>query len=109
MLVNDFAYRAWRDRALVIFEGHFRRFFARKGRRARVTPCVGKISTAMKGRGLQMWASEEANLTKRELCERIKKHFPEFTYIEAAIRKDPDQRDYVVSNQRIISTGFETK
>lgn len=108
LLVNDFAYRAWRDRALVIFEGHFRRNFLHVRDASRVFMHALENFDAMKGRAYNV-GLEEANLTKLELCERIKKHFPEFTYIEAPIGKDPDQRDYVVSNQRIISTGFETK
>ena len=62
----------------------------------------------MKGRAYNV-GLEEANLSKIELCEIIKKHLPKFTYIEAPIGEDPDKRDYIVSNQRIIDMGFRTK
>jgi nucleoside-diphosphate-sugar epimerase len=51
----------------------------------------------------------EANVSKWELCEAIKQFVPTFTFIEAEIGKDPDQRNYIVSNQKIENTGFKTK
>jgi hypothetical protein len=36
----------------------------------------------------------------------IKKHVPGFTFLEAPVGEDPDKRDYIVSNQRILATGF---
>jgi nucleoside-diphosphate-sugar epimerase len=47
-----------------------------------------------------------ANLSKRELCEHIQKHIPSFTFVEAPIGNDPDQRNYIVSNDKIRATGF---
>jgi len=52
---------------------------------------------------------EKANLSKLELCAKIKQHLPNFTYVEAPIGEDPDKRDYIVSNQRILDTGFKTE
>ena len=49
----------------------------------------------------------DANLSKRELCEVIQKHIPDFMIMEAAVGKDPDQRNYIVSNEKIESTGFK--
>ncbi|MHC5829801.1 MAG: hypothetical protein ACYT04_81225, partial [Nostoc sp.] len=34
-------------------------------------------------------------------------HLPNFVYLEAPIGEDPDKRDYIVSNARILNTGFE--
>ena len=34
---------------------------------------------------------------------------PEFQYVISEIGKDPDQRNYIVSNEKIESTGFKTK
>jgi hypothetical protein len=34
---------------------------------------------------------------------------PQFEYLEAPIGRDPDQRDYIVSNARLASTGFKTE
>ena len=49
----------------------------------------------------------DANLSKLELCAKIKEYLPEFTYMEAPIREDPDKRDYIVSNDKIEATGFK--
>ena len=49
----------------------------------------------------------EANLSKKELCNAIQKHVPDFIFQEAAIGKDPDQRNYIVSNKKIEGSGFK--
>jgi nucleoside-diphosphate-sugar epimerase len=61
----------------------------------------------MKGQIYNVGLSE-ANVSKMELCVRIQKHIPEFIFPEAALGKDPDQRNYVVSNEKIEATGFKT-
>jgi nucleoside-diphosphate-sugar epimerase len=48
----------------------------------------------------------DANLSKLQLCAKIKEYLPEFTYMESPIREDPDKRDYIVSNDKIESTGY---
>ena len=48
-------------------------------------------------------------LSKLELCEKIKNHVPNFTFLEAPIGEDPDKRDYVVSNEKIEASGFYPK
>ena len=45
---------------------------------------------------------------KLELCEAIKKHVPNFIFKEENFSKDPDQRNYIVSNAKIEKTGYET-
>ena len=52
---------------------------------------------------------EEANRSKLELCTKIQEHLPKFVYVEAEVGEDPDKRDYIVSNQRLLGTGFETE
>ena len=49
----------------------------------------------------------DANLSKLELCQEIKKHLVNFTFVEEKLKKDPDQRNYVVSNEKIEGTGFK--
>ena len=49
----------------------------------------------------------EANISKIDLCREIQSLIPTFTYLEAALGKDPDQRNYVVSNQKIENLGFK--
>ena len=105
LLVNDFVYRAVTDRALVIFEGNFKRNFIHVRDVARVFLHGLENFAAMRGRAYNV-GLEDANLTKLELCAVIQKHLPGFVFLEAAIGEDPDKRDYIVSNQRILSTGW---
>lgn len=108
LLVNDFVHRAVTDRALVIFEGHFKRNYIHIRDVARAFGFALENFEKMKGRAYNV-GLEEANLSKIELCEVIKKHLPQFTYLEAPIGEDPDKRDYIVSNQRILSMGYQTE
>ena len=103
LLVNDFVYRAVTDRALVIFEGHFKRNYIHIRDVARVFLHGLQNFETMRGRAYNV-GLEDANLTKLELCAVIQKHLPKFVYLEAPIGEDPDKRDYIVSNQRILST-----
>ncbi len=108
LLVNDFVHRAVNDRALLIFEGHFKRNYIHIRDVARVFLHGINNFDTMCGRPYNV-GLDEANLSKLELCAVIKKHLPKFTYLEAPIGKDPDQRDYIVSNARIAKTGFKTE
>jgi nucleoside-diphosphate-sugar epimerase len=105
LLVNDFVYRAVTDRALVLFEAHFRRNFIHV--RDTATAFVNAIRRWESFHGkVYNVGDSRANLTKRKLCDRIAQHAPGFTYTEAAVGEDPDKRDYAVSNRRIENTGW---
>jgi nucleoside-diphosphate-sugar epimerase len=108
LLVNDFVHRACSDRAVVIFEGHFKRNYIHVRDVARAFLHGITEFTSMKGRCYNV-GLDDANLSKLELCAEIKKQVPAFTYLEAPIGEDPDKRDYVVSNARIAATGFQAK
>ena len=43
-----------------------------------------------------------------ELCLKIKDHLPDFHIFESDIAKDPDKRDYIVSNEKIENSGWES-
>lgn len=105
LLVNDFTYRAVTDRAVVIFEGHFKRNYihVRDVTKA-FLHTIANFET-MRGNAFNVGLSD-ANLSKNELCQRIQKYVPEFVPIEAPIGEDPDKRDYIVSNAKIEATGF---
>lgn len=106
LLVNDFTYRAVKDRYLVIFEGHFKRNYIHVRDVAKAfTHCL-KNFKKMKDEPYNVGLSD-ANLSKLELCAEIKKQVPDFYFVEAKIGEDPDKRDYIVSNKRIESTGFK--
>jgi len=105
LLVNDFVYRALHDRAVVIFEGHFKRNYIHIRDVVRVfLHSIDKFE-AMKGRPYNV-GLDDANLSKLELCAEIKKQLPKFVFLEAPIGEDPDKRDYIVSNARVAATGF---
>ena len=52
---------------------------------------------------------DDANMSKLGLCKKIKEHIPEFDFEIVYGEKDPDQRDYFVSNEKLKSKGFEAK
>lgn len=105
LLVNDFVYRAVHDRAVVIFQGHFKRNYIHVRDVARVFMHAIERFDAMRGRAYNV-GLDDANLSKLELCARIQAQLPKFVYLEAEIGEDPDKRDYIVSNARLASTGF---
>ncbi len=105
LLVNDFVYRAVHDRAVVIFQGHFKRNYVHVRDVARVFIHAIEHFDTMRGRPYNV-GLDDANLSKLELCARIQAQLPKFVYLEAEIGEDPDKRDYIVSNARIASTGF---
>ena len=107
LLVNDFAYRAVVDRFVVLFEPHFKRNYLHVRDGAGAFRHALKHYEALRGRPYNVGLSD-ANISKWELCENIQKHVPGFTFIASEIGKDPDQRNYVVSNQRIETTGYRT-
>ena len=105
LLVNDFTWRAVNDRAVVLFEAHFRRNFIHV-RDVVKAFCHGLDNyDAMRGQPYNVGLSE-ANLSKAQLCERIARHVPGFVYLEAPVGEDPDKRDYIVSNDKLEATGW---
>lgn len=108
LLVNDFVHRAVTDHAVTLFESHFKRNYIHVRDVARAFLHGLDSFDEVKNQPYNVGLSE-ANLSKRELCERIQKQVPHFVFVEAAIGKDPDQRDYIVSNHKIERTGFRTQ
>jgi nucleoside-diphosphate-sugar epimerase len=108
LLVNDFTYRAVHDKAVIVFEGHFKRNYIHIQDVARVFSHAIEHFDAMRGRPYNV-GLDDANLSKLELCEAIRQHVPGFVFIEAPIGEDPDKRDYIVSNARLAAAGFATE
>ena len=105
LLVNDFVYRAVNDRAVVLFEADFKRNYIHIRDVANAFLHGLANFETMKNEPYNVGLSD-ANLSKRELCEKIREHVPEFVFMEAPIGEDPDKRDYIVSNEKIEATGF---
>ena len=106
LLVNNFAYRAITDGFVIVFEGHFKRNYIH------VLDVIQAFNLGLtneknfKGEIFNVGLSE-ANISKIDLCREIQSLIPTFTFLEAALGKDPDQRNYVVSNQKIENFGFK--
>lgn len=107
LLVNDFTYRACVDRFVVLFESHFKRNFLHVRDVARAFLHGIDHFESMKGGSYNVGLSD-ANLSKLELCQRIQQYVPSFVFTESTIGRDPDQRDYIVSNEKIERTGYRT-
>lgn len=105
LLVNDFVYRAVTDRAVVLFEAHFKRNYIHIRDVARAFIHGIAEFESMKDQAYNVGLSD-ANLSKLELCCRIKQYLPGFVFLEAPIGEDPDKRDYIVSNDKIERAGY---
>jgi len=105
LLVNDFVYRAVHDKAVLLFESHFRRNYIHVRDVCKAFLHGITHFQEMRGQIFNVGLCS-ANLSKRELCEHIQKQIPSFTFVEAPIGNDPDQRNYIVSNDKIKATGF---
>ena len=105
LLVNDFTYRAYNDRFIVLFEEHFRRNYIHIRDVAKAFVLGIENYDRMKGEPFNVGLSS-ANLTKRQLCEKIKEYVPEFYIHSAPVGEDPDKRDYLVSNEKLESLGW---
>jgi nucleoside-diphosphate-sugar epimerase len=105
LLVNDLTYRAVNDGYVVIFEGHFKRNYIHVRDVCEAFLHAIYQFEEMKGNVYNVGLSS-ANVSKLELCEIIKKQLPNFTIVEGDIKKDPDQRNYIVSNAKLEATGW---
>ena len=105
LLVNDFVYRALKDKALVLYEPHFRRNYMHVYDVSRLFVFAMRNFEALKGKPWN--AGLHYCLTKQELCQEIQKSIPDFRFFVAETNKDPDKRDYEVSVQRLENLGFK--
>ena len=108
LLVNDFVYRALTDRAIVLFDAHFKRNYIH------IRDVAGAFNFAlahadqMRGEPYNVGLSD-ANLSKLELCEEIKKQLPRLEILEAPTGEDPDKRNYIVSNAKLEALGWRPR
>jgi len=106
LLVNDFVWRAWNDRFIVLFESHFLRNFIHVRDVAKTIRFAIMKHSRMKGEVYNV-GNDTININKMDLCLAIKKHIPDFYITESEINKDPDQRNYVVSNDKLKRIGWQ--
>lgn len=105
LLVNDFTHRALKDRFIVLFEEHFKRNYIHIRDVAKAFLFSIRNYEKMKGQAFNIGLSA-ANLSKRELCEKIKEYVPSFYIHAAPVGEDPDKRDYIVSNAKMEGLGW---
>jgi nucleoside-diphosphate-sugar epimerase len=105
LLVNDFTYKAYKDNYIVLFESHFKRNFIHIRDVAKTFVFAIKNFDKMKGQTYNVGLSS-ANISKKELCETIKTFIPDFYIAESEINKDPDKRNYIVSNDKLEALGW---
>lgn len=106
LMVNDFVHRALTDRFIVLFEAHFKRNFLHVRDAAQAFIHALNNFDLMEGQAYNVGLSN-ANMSKLELCQEIKKQIPDFYFHEADVGQDPDKRNYIVSNAKIEKTGFK--
>lgn len=107
LLVNDFTYRAFFDKAVVLFEADFKRNYLH------IDDAVDGFVFAIENPSLAgdcfNLGYSEANLSKRELCELIQIQIPSFVYLISEIGEDIDKRNYIVCNAKIEGAGFKAE
>jgi len=108
LLVNNFVFNALKDKKLTIYEPHFRRNYIHIDD---VVECIvysiknfNKLKSNIYNLGLS-----SANLTKYMLAKKIQKKVKNLKIQIVKNKKDPDQRDYYVSNKKIEKKGFKAK
>ena len=105
LLVQDFVYKAITDGYLVLFESHFIRNYIHV--RDVVNTFIFMIENYEKcnNKAFNVGLSK-ANLTKLELAKTIQKFIPDLVIVQNEFKKDFDQRNYMVSNNRLESQGW---
>ena len=106
LLVNDFTYRAVRDGYIVLFEKDFKRNYIHIRDIAKCFEFCMTNFQSMRGEIYNV-GRDDANCSKEELALRIKKYVPSLKIVISEVGRDPDRRNYIVSNDKINKTGFQ--
>lgn len=105
LLLNYYVHQAVNDGSVIIYERDFKRNFLHVDDIARCFCFCLEHFDAMKNEVYNVGLND-ANLTKSELAEKIREQLPSFYIHYAEIGRDPDKRNYVVSNEKINRKGF---
>ena len=106
LLVNDFTYKAITDKYIVVFEKTFKRNFIHIEDVASAFLFMLENYDTYRGEIFNVGLSD-ANLSKQELLEKIQTHVKDFAVVYDDYYEDPDKRNYIVSNEKIESTGWK--
>ena len=105
LLVNNFTYIALKEKKILLFEPEFRRNYIHiKDIVMTFEFCLQNFNNTKNE--IYNIGLSSANLTKLALCQEIKKIIPDFDIRISKDGKDPDKRDYYVSNNKIESKGW---
>ena len=108
LLVNNFVYTALNKKKLNLFEPHFRRNFIH------IRDVVNAINFTIKNfnrlkNNVYNLGLSSANITKIMLAKKIQKQYKSVKIQIIKNKKDPDKRDYFVSNKKIEKKGFKAQ
>jgi len=126
LLVNDFVLRAVTDGCITLFESSFKRNFIHVRDVAHAFIKMFGLRTIPDNKGATIFIDDNnnsfnphgeaynvglssANLSKLELCEKIKEHVPRFVITKSEMNSDPDKRNYIVNNEKLEKTGWEAR
>ena len=108
LLVNNFVYKSYIEKKLTIYEPHFRRNYIHIDDVVNGIIFTIKNFNKLKSNTYNLGLSS-ANLTKHMLAKKIKRKIKNLKITIVKNKKDPDQRDYYVSNRKIEKRGFKAK
>ena len=106
LLINDFVYQAVKVRHLVVYEKLFMRSFIHVHDMARAF-LFGIENTDRMRNNVYNVGFENMNYSKEDICMMIKERVDFYLHF-AEFGKDADQRNYVVSYNKIHSLGYDT-
>jgi nucleoside-diphosphate-sugar epimerase len=108
LLVNNFVNTAVKKKELVLFEPHFRRNFIHVRDVVNAILFTIKNFNKLKNNVYNLGLSS-ANISKIMLARKIQKQYKKLKIKVVTNRKDPDKRDYYVSNKKIEKKGFKAQ
>ncbi len=108
LLVNNFVFKSVKTKKLTIFEPHFRRNFIH------IRDVILGVNYAINNfnklkSNIYNLGLSSANISKLMLAKKIQKRMKKLKIKIVSNRKDPDKRDYFVSNKKIEKKGFKAK
>ena len=108
LLVNEFVYKAITDTYITVFEKDFKRNYIHI--QDVISAFIFMLENYDKHNGeIFNVGLSDSNLNKEELVYKIKKFIPHFDINFSDFYSDPDKRNYIVSNEKIESTGWVPK
>lgn len=107
LLVNNFVWKAMKDRSIVLYEKTFMRNYVHIWDVCRAYKFIIDNWQICKDNTFNV-GNDSINANKLQLAQTIQKYV-NFEIISAEINSDPDTRNYIVSSQKFYDLGFECK